>query len=387
MFSLDRIGQLFQHLPRGAFDKLVQQHGGDRYVKSFSTWQHLVTMVIAQLTGVRSLRELETAINQHPNHLYHLGMGEVSRSTLGDANLRRDPEIFAGLVRLLMQQAWRTLGGDERSEMLYLLDSTSIALRGRGSQWTKAAATRTPGLKMHILFASRQQLPLHQSITAANVNDVEEGRRLPIHPGAIYVFDKGYCDYAWWGRIDAAGARFVTRLKSNAAVRVECCRLISADQPHILTDSEVSFVYRSNRGRHRNLYEGVLRRIEVSRPDDEPLVLVTNDLQSPAEDIAALYKERWQIELFFKWMKQNLKIKRFLGENENAVRVQLLTALIAYLLVCLIKAAQGCARTLKTVLDELRTGLFQRPQEELSRWRRRLREQSLQNALQPGLFT
>jgi putative transposase len=385
MFSLSRIGQAFQYLPRAAFDRIVERHKANRYVKRFGSWDLLVSMVYAQLSGVRSLRELEIGFNQHRNHHYHLATGRVSRSTLAEANARRNPEVFADLVRLLVQQAGRSLR-KERQEMLYLLDSTSIALRGRGSQWTKSSATRTPGLKMHVLFAKGQQLPVYQSITAANVNDVDEGRRLAIEPGATYVFDKGYCDYGWWRRIDAQGARFVTRLKKNAAVRILCSRAIDAQDQQVLSDSDVSFVWRSNRGGHRNLYEQTLRRIEVARPGDEPLVLVTNDLHSPASQIAGLYKERWQIELFFKWIKQNLKIKRFLGESENAVRIQLLTALVAYLLVILMNAANGCTRKLKEVLDELRTGLFQRPQQELSRWRRRRREQELLQALQPGLF-
>jgi IS4 transposase len=374
-----------QYLPRAAFDRIVEQHQGDRYAKRFSSWDQLVAMVYAQLSGIKSLRELETGFNQHRNHHYHLGTTGVSRSTLASANLRRDPQMFAELVRLLIAQAGAKVR-KERKQMLYLLDSTSIPLRGRGSQWAKAAGTRTPGLKLHVLYDSRVQLPVHQTITAANVNDVSEGRQVPIEAGATYVFDKGYCDYNWWNSIDAQEARFVSRFKKNAALKVHRTRQVPPQDSHILGDSEVQFVHRSNRGGHRNGYEGTLRRIEVERPDDEPLVLVTNDLSSPASEIAALYRERWQIELLFKWIKQNLKIKRFLGESENAVRIQVLTALIAYLLVILERAATTCTRHLKTVLDELRTGLFHRPQEELSRWRRKRLELDLLQRLQPKLF-
>jgi IS4 transposase len=386
MFSLSRIGQAIQHLPRAAFASIVARHKGDRYVKSFSAWDHLVAMLYAQLSGVRSLRELETGFNQHRSHHYHLGTARVSRATLSDANGRRDPEMFAELLRLLIAQAGRAMR-EERKELLYLLDSTSIAVRGRGSQWTRATATRTPGLKVHLLMEGRQHVPVHHSITGANINDVDEGCKVPIEPGATYVFDKGYCHYSWWHRLDREGARFVTRLKKNAAVRIEQSRPLAAGDEQILSDSDVSFMYRSNRGRHRNLYTGTLRRIEVARLAGESLVLVTNDLDSSASEIAALYKERWQIELFFKWIKQNLKIKRFLGENENAIRIQLITALIAYVLVVLMKAANGCKASLKFVLDELRTGLFHRPQCDLSYWKRRKRAQALSQALQPDLFT
>lgn len=385
MFSLSRIGQVLQYLPRHGFERLVEKHRADRYTKGFGSWQQVVAMVYAQLSGVGSLRELEAGFNQHANHHYHLGMKHVRRSTLADANNKRNPELFADVVRLLMGLAGQAVRR-EREEMLYLLDSTTIALCGRGSEWTRATATRTPGLKLHILFARDGLLPVHQSITAANVNDLDEGRKLPIQTGATYVFDKGYCDYGWWAQISAAGARFVTRLKTNAAVRVQSSNEVDPQDEHILADDLVRFTHRANRGGHRNLYEGKLRRIQVERPGERPLVLVTNDLQAAAHEIAALYKERWQVELFFKWVKQHLKIKRFLGESENAVRIQLLTALIAYLLVALLRAATRDVRRAWDTLAELRTGLFLRPEEERFRFRRRRQQREMAESLQPGLF-
>lgn len=342
-------------------------------------------MVYAQLAGVSSLRELETGFNQHRSQHYHLNARPVRRTTLADANGKRNPEIFADVLRTLMQLAGRRIKQD-REQMLYLLDSTSIALRGRGSQWAQPSATRTPGLKVHVLYSAGQQLPVRQTITAANVNDVDEGRRLPLEAGATYVFDKGYCHYGWWSRIDASGARFVTRLKTNAAVRAVASNEVPAqDAATILGDTCVRFANRSNRGGHRNLYDGQLRRIEVARQDQEPLVLVTNDLDSPAAEIAQLYRERWQIELFFKWIKQHLSIKRFLGESENAIRIQLLTALIAYVLVAILNATAK-ATTLWAALAELRTGLFHRPSQDESWWRRKRQEHATRTALQPGLF-
>jgi putative transposase len=372
-------------LPRGAFDGAVEKHRGDRHCKGFTCWDQLVAMVYAQLSGVCSLRELEAGFNQHRSQHYHLHTAEVHRTTLADANAKRNPEIFADVLRALIQQAGRRMRVQGR-EMLYLLDSTSIALRGRGCQWTQGSATRTPGLKLHVLYASAQQLPIQQTITAANVNDVEEGRKLPIERGATYVFDKGYCDYTWWSRIDAGGAHFVTRLKTNASVRLVSRNVVPPEHAHtVLGDAILVFANRSNRGGHRNSYEGRLRRVEVHRPADKPLVLITNDLVSPAVEIAQLYKGRWQIELFFKWVKQHLSIKRFLGQSENAVRIQLLTALIAYVLVHL-NATHNAAASLWNALAEIRTGLFLRPQIDLSRWRRRRTQQALLTAIQPGLF-
>jgi hypothetical protein len=294
--------------------------------------------------------------------------------------------VFEELAKLLMQVAGASVRRS-RQEMLYLLDSTCVPLIGRGLQWAGELATRIPGLRLHLLYASNQQLPVYFSITGENVPDVAEGRTIALQRGAIYVFDKGYCDYAWWSRIEAAGATFVTRLKKNAAVQVERARPLDARAQGVLGDCEISFRHASNRGGHRNAYAaGTLRRVEVLRDNGEHLVLVTNDLQSPAARIAALYKERWQIELFFKWIKQNLKIKSFLGESANAIRIQILTALITYLLVKIKNEATGAKLSLREEIDRLRTGLFLRLREEESRWRRTRRQKLLNEEFQPALF-
>lgn len=363
----------------------MEKHRGDRHCKGFTCWDQLVAMVYAQLSGVRSLRELETGFNQHRSHHYHLHTRQVKRTTLADANGSRNPEIFADVLRALIAQAGRTMR-KQRKDMLYLLDSTSIPLRGRGSAWTGHSATRTPGLKVHVMYDSAARLPVHQTITAANVNDVEEGRKLPIERGATYVFDKGYCDYSWWSRIEAGAAKFVTRLKANAAVKLVTSIAVPEEAHAILADTVVVFAHRSNRGGHRNGYEGCLRRVEVQRPGDKPLVLITNDLVLPAAQIAELYKERWEIELFFKWIKQHLAMKRFMGQSENAVRVQLLTALIAYVLVAILNAGRAAAGNLHMALTEIRTGPFQRPKTDDSRWRSGRKEEAILNAIQPGLF-
>lgn len=180
-------------------------------------------------------------------------------------------------------------------------------------------------------------------ITPANVNDITEARKLPIEAGAAYVYDKGYCNYNWWHQIDQKGARWVTRFRRDA--RLSYLDEQIAGGP-ILRDSIVAFALRTPRGGHRNSYSTPLRRIEVARPGAAPLVLATNDLTSPAEEIAALYKRRWQIELLFKWVKQHLQIRSFVGHNENALRIQLLTALIAYMLVLLLKHSSAFSGSL-----------------------------------------
>jgi len=377
MFRISRLQQLMQQMPWGVLDRAVKEHGSDRHCKGFSSRDHMVAMTYAQLSEARNLRELEDSFNQNAGHHYHLGTGPIRRSTLSDANGKRNPQVFAEVALALMKAAGRTMRS-QRQFMVYLLDSTSITLQGRGFEWAQAHATRTAGLKLHLLYASDGFRPVHQSITAGNVNDVDEGRELTIEAGATYVFDKGYCDYSWWGRLDAAGARFVTRCKTNAALKLVQQRPIAQDDAAvILADRIEAFKYKSNRGGHRNSYEGNVRRIEVARQDERPLILLTNDLDSPAVQIAALYKERWQIELFFKWIKQHLLVKRFLGRSENAVRIQLLVALVAYLLVVLYKARHGLKTSLWRVLSLLRSGLMLREQPQESAWKRRRAQQAL----------
>lgn len=386
MHRLSRFALLMKGLPRDAFQQLVDERDADRYVKKFGCWPQVQVMVYAQLEGVSSLRELEAGFNQHRNHHYHLGAVQVHRTTLADANDRRNPKVFEAAVRLLIGAARSAFSKAERREMLYLIDSTTIALHGRGSHWTRATQTRTRGLKVHVQLDSPAQLPVHFSITAANVNDETEGSKISPEKGATYVFDKGYCNYTWWEKIAAAGARFVTRLKVNAAVQEVECRLVAAQAGPILSDTVIRLANKSNRGGHKNACSRQLRRIELLRDTGEVIVLVTNDLQAPALEIGNLYRQRWEIELFFKWVKQHLKIKKFLGESENAVRIQLLTALIAYLLVALAKITQRLPGSLWSILAEIRTGLFLRVQEETSRWRRRSQREAEFKALQPELF-
>ena len=387
VFRVTRLQLLLQAMPWAVFDRAVEKHRGDRHCKGFDSRKHLVAMVFAQLSDVSSLRQLEASFNQHSRQHYHLAVNPVRRSTLADANRLRNPEIFADTVQALMQCAGRTLRAD-RGFMLYLLDSTTISLQGRGFDWTAATATRHQGLKLHLMYARDTHCPVFHSITPANVNDVTQGQKFPIQCGATYVFDKGYCNYSWWHRFTKAGARVVTRPKKNAALVVKEIRPIEPADAHVILRDQVErFRHASNRAGHKNLHaETDVRRITVNRPGEEPLVLITNDLQSPAKEIAQLYKERWQIELFFKWIKQHLQVKRFLGRSENAVRIQLLIALIVYLLVLLYKKNKGLTATLWHVLAELRGGLMHPEQPSSSQWQERKRREAHFRAVQPLLL-
>lgn len=385
MYRIGRFQELMKLIPRGVFARAVQEQEADKFRKGFSSWQQMVAMIYAQLSHCSSLRVLERSFNSHPAHHYHLDCRGLARATLADANAKTSPAAFACVAQRLMSQAGRGVRQEGR-ELLRLLDSTSITLKGHDvDAWTLTHRTRhTQGLKLHLLYGAHEQAPLSQAITPPNVNDIHYARELPLERGARYVFDKGYCDYNWWWRITQSGAVFVTRFKRNARVHVISTRRIAgAARGEILSDQLVCFTNKHPGAGRRNHYTKRLRRIEVAREGNRPLVLATNDLKSSALKIARDYRARWQIELFFKWVKQHLRIKRFLGRSENAVRIQILTALIAYLLVALYAKTKGLKQTLWMVLSELRATLFQRPDVELHRhrrWRERRQEFSLRQA-------
>jgi IS4 transposase len=376
MYRDTRFGELMKGLSRGFFNRVVEESRADKYSKGFSSWDQLLVMIYAQISGSTSLRSLLSKFNSHKAQHYHLGTQEIKRSTLADANGKRDVRLFKELCGGLLQQAHRRVRRDCR-DLLYLLDSTPIPLKGYGHEWAECHKTsRTQGLKVHLLYAPQADVPVYSNISAPNVNDIEDARGLEIEAGATYVFDKGYCDYNWWYKIDQEGALFVTRFKNNASLVALRDRVIAPEmQGIILEDSEVRFKHKHPGGGRVNEYQQPLRRIVVNRPDKaKPLVLATNDMTSPAEKIAELYKARWGIELFFKWLKQNLKIKRFLGRSENAVHIQILTALITYLLIDIYRQRHRITTSLHLLVAELSVTLFQRPvwlEHVVNRYRRR----------------
>lgn len=375
MYRNTRFGELMKVFPRGVFNKLVREHESDKHSKGFRSWDQLIAMIYGQLSDCRSLRELEVAFNSHCAHHYHLGTRSIKRSTLADANAKRDEGLYKALCQQLLQRAHGKVKS-EIDSMLYLLDSTPIPLKGLGyDTWASAQRThRTQGLKVHMLYCPDKAVPVYSQITAPNVNDIEDARNMKIEHGATYVFDKGYCDYNWWYQLEQAGTAFVTRFKNNAALTAtKVLAVPDADCGHILADEQVVFKNRTPGGKRRNHYAVPLRRISVAREGKEPLMLATNDFKRSAAKIADLYKARWQIELFFKWLKQNLKIKCFFGRSENAVRAQIYIALITYLLMWFYRARHGITDSLKECAVLLSAALFQRPETEYQVWRRRQR--------------
>jgi len=327
-YSDSILGNLLKPISRRWFDALVDRHAGNAYDKKFGSWDHVVALVFAQLGGIGSLRALEAAWNANAHHHYHLGVGKLARATLADANARRPLAIFAETFAKLSGLADR-LVRREGGEMLRLIDATPIPL-GKVVEWAKRNG-RIRGLKMHVVYDPGADNPTFVDITDANVNDIEIGRTVPIAAGCTYVYDKGYCRYDWWTSIDRAGASFVTRMKKSARFRAQSWRPVGQARGcgfTILDDAEVKLVSKGD-----SKLAIPMRRIRLKRDDGTKIALLTNDLERSAVEIGSLYKRRWQIELLFRWIKQHLKITTFLGRNPNAIRLQLLAAMIAYLLL------------------------------------------------------
>ena len=321
-----------------------------------------MAMVYAQVSKSSSLRDIAIGFNTQSNHHYHLGAGRVTHSTLADANKRRDWRVFADTARAMMSLL-KPKVREEYSDLLFLIDSTTVSLKGRGfDEWAAPTKVRsTQGLKLHMMYEYNSAVPWWQSMTATNVNDLTAGLPAPIERDATYVFDKGYYDFNWWHDIDAEGARFVSRFKTRVRLEVLEEREIGPeDKGVILKDQLIRLTNRKPGGGRYNRYVEPLRWIEVHRPGNTPLVLASNDLNAPAAEIADLYKQRWAVELFFKWIKQNLNIKKFCARTENAVRIQVMTALITYLLLVLEQVGKRAESSLRERLTELGATMFDR---------------------------
>ena len=321
-------GRLLEPINRRQFQTVVDRLDGDAYDKSFKSWDHLIALVYAQLSGNDSLRGVVEGFNANPQHHYHLGTGKLRRSTLSDANSRRPVGIFAQTFATLSAMAGRQLRS-EGTQMVRLIDASPIPL-GKVCSWATWNG-RIRGMKLHVVYDPKCDVPKCVEVTPANVNDVEIGRHAPIQADTTYVFDKGYCRFDWWQKINDSKAFFVTRAKTNMKLRSTKRRTIrkrKGDGFRILADDEVRLVSKGD-----SRLPIPLRRIKLRREKGGVMTLLTNDLTRSAIEIAALYKSRWQIELLFRWIKQHLDIRKFLGANENAVRLQVLAAMIAYLLL------------------------------------------------------
>lgn len=331
-------GQLLKEVPRGWFERAASAHHCGRKKRRLSEWGHLVSMVLVQLAGVRSLRDLERMLERHRGCLAHLGLSEVRRATLADANGARPAALFEAVAARLSAAVGRRGRG---REALRLIDATRVFAGRRVEAWTGGG-----GVKLHVAYDPGSDRPACFTVTSERVNDITAAKAMPVEPGATHVFDKAYYDFAFWARLHAADCRFVTRLKKNSPTRHVEERAVTSEG--ILFDRVVTLSERLA-GQRRNPFDQPVRLVAVRIDSGREITLLTNDLDAPAAEIARLYKDRWQVELFFKWIKQNLRIAHFLGTSRNAVTIQIMTALIACLLLRLAQIRHAAALPLQAL--------------------------------------
>lgn len=348
--------ELLKRVPWSEFESLVSSHGADKHVRQLSTKKQLIALLYGQLSGAVSLREIVGGLESHRSRLYHVGGGPVPRSTLADANALRPAAVFCELFSTLVARAQRGLRR-KLGEATYLIDASPLALSGRGSQWAHFSA-RACGAKMHVIYDAGGAFPVYAAMTPAKVNDIKVAQAMPIEAGATYVFDLAYYDYRWWAKLAAEGCRIVTRFKSNTPL-IEATERALPKGSAILSD-RVGLLPKRQAWNRKNPFSAPVREITVKIQTGKILRILSNDLKASAQEIADLYKRRWAIELFFRWVKQNLKIRHFLGNSENAVRIQIAVALIAYLLLHLAKDAQNVIKSPLSFARLVRANLMHR---------------------------
>jgi len=352
--------QLMDHLPWKSFARIVGRYGGDHRVRHFSCANQFRCMAFAQLTYRESLRDIEACLQAQRSKLYHLGIhGRVARSTLADANEARDWRIYADFAQQLIGIARRLYAeepfGLELKETVYALDATLIRLCLSLFPWATYRSTKA-AVKLHTLLDLRGNIPSFIHISDGKMHDVNILDRLVPEAGAFYVMDRGYVDYGRLAKLGDAGSFFVTRAKSNMKARRRYSRPVDrttgliCDQTVVLT----GFYARQD-------FDRPLRRVKFNDPETgKSLVFLTNNFALPALTIARLYKYRWQVELFFKWIKQHLRIKAFFGTSENAVKAQIWSAVCVYVLVAIVKKRLAIKASLYEMLQILSLTPFEK---------------------------
>jgi hypothetical protein len=352
--------QIVAFLSHNEFHRCVQRYDGDRSIRQFSCWDQFLAMAFAQLTYRESLRDIEVCLAAHDKKLYHSGFrGPVKRSTLADANEKRDWRIYADFAQELIHIA-RPLYADtdlglDLDATVYALDATTIDLCLSLFPWARFRRAKG-AVKLHTMIDLQGAIPVFIDITEGKVHDVNVLDILIPEPGSYIVMDRGYLDFERLYRLHQSLSFFVIRAKRNLQCQrryshpVDKSTGVRSDQTIMLTGPKSS-----------DLYPDPLRRISYySAEMDKRLVFLTNDFSVPSETVAAIYRYRWQVELFFKWIKQHLRIKRFYGTSENSVKTQIWIAVSVYVLVTIIKKRLGLEQSLYTILQVLSLTLFEK---------------------------
>lgn len=348
--------QMLHLFSRTEFERAVAEHHAERHARGFSCWGQFVAMLFCHLGRAQSLREICGGLAASEGKLRHLGLPDApKRSTLAYANEHRPWQLYRAVFYQLLSRCREVAGthGFRFKNKVLTLDATLIELCASVFDW--AQYRRTKGaVKLHLLLDHQGLLPSFALITEGRVHESRVARSLRFEPGTIVVFDRGYTDYDWFAALDADGVFFVTRLKENADYGVLERRPVP--EPSAVRHDEIIFLYKAARGGHLNLF---LRRIEVwDEEQKRVLVFLTNHRGFAASTIAAIYRQRWQIELFFKALKQNLRIKTFVGTSPNALHIQIWTALIALLLLKYLQLRARFGWSLSNLAALLRQQLF-----------------------------
>ena len=350
--------QLLDLIHKEQFQRFVRRYKGEYKVKSFSCWDQFLCMAFGQLAYRDSLADIEICLRSRQSQLYHLGIrGRVSHSTLADANHHRDWRIYYELAQALIQRARLLYAKDalavELEQTVYALDSTTIDLCLKLFPWARFQRTKA-AVKLHTLLDLRGSIPVFISISDGKMADVLILDELSLEPGAFYVIDRGYVDFQRLHRFVLAAAFYVTRSKSNLQFCPVQSHPVEAGTG-VRSDQTVRLRHRKSRAH----YPDQLRRIHyVDAVGNKSLVFLTNNFDLPAAVIAALYKSRWRVELFFKWIKQNLRIKHFFGNSQNAVKTQVWISVIVYVLVAILKKELQLERSLSSILQILSINVF-----------------------------
>jgi len=352
------LSQFLRLLPRYEFQRIVNKYKGDFHTKHFKCWDHLASMMIAHIRQEDSLRDIDITLNAHASKLYHIGIKQCPKSTLSDANELRDYRIYEEFAKTLMHRARREYAQTELAieveNAVYALDASTIDLTLSLYPWAKFRKTKG-AIKMHAMLDLRGNIPAFLYITDGKVHDIKATPQVPIEPEGIYLVDRAYVDFSWLWSIHQRGAFFVTRLKKA----IKWTRILSHPVDKSLglrSDQEILLGSKKS----KSLYPKRLRRISFwDEMQGRTLVFLTNNFILSAETIAALYKARWEIELFFKWIKQNLKIKAFLGTSPNAVKTQIWIAMVVYLVLAILKERYHLDFPMSKLLHFLEVNLFE----------------------------
>lgn len=347
--------QLIAFLDRNHFNYLARKYDGDKYVKHLTCWNQLLALMFGQLSNRESLRDLIVALEAHQSKCFHLGLGRkpIAKTTLATANQNRDYRIFEEFAFYMMEQARRNRAADifKLGGKVYAFDSTTIPLCLSVFWWAKFRKKKG-GVKVHVLYDLEAQVPAFYHITTASVHDSKAMPEIPYETGAYYIFDRGYNNFKELFRIQRMESFFVVRAKTN--LQYKCVKWKRRMPKNILSDAEIELtVYNS-----RKDYPDNLRLVRYyDEKQGREFMFLTNAMDLTAQQIADLYKNRWQIELFFKWLKQHLKIKKFWGTTKNAVRIQIAAAITAYCLVAIVQHDMKLKRSTYEVLQILSISL------------------------------